>query len=245
MRLKNQTTSAVQDSMMCCSCYTVSANLHALHYRQSMPTAPFFQQKARRLAISTSRATLCIWARGFRCLEKSKCLIFRVKESKNNSWLCMWRHDHPPKYWERLTKRHSVTSQTTCFLNNSGLYATPWLRRSVCRQGEPVSIPGQSKWALWCTEWRTAVVPCQYHCTNASYLFTHLPPTLYNLSNCQRRSIRHIKKPSLWKLQISQDSPVTCTDACDCFPRRNNPQWAGAAPLSRLHDQQSYPHHSR
>jgi len=28
----------------------------------------------------------------------------------------------------------------------------------------------------------TSVFPCQYHSTNASYPFIHLPPTLYNVS---------------------------------------------------------------
>jgi hypothetical protein len=33
--------------------------------------------------------------------------------------------------------------------------------------------------------------PCQYHSTKAPYSFTHLPSTLYNISNCQRCYITH------------------------------------------------------
>jgi hypothetical protein len=52
------------------------------------------------------------------------------------------------------------------------------------------SITGQSISALmgnkvalgtiYCTEY--SVFPCQYHSTNATYSFIHLPPTLYNVS---------------------------------------------------------------
>jgi len=40
----------------------------------------------------------------------------------------------------------------------------------------------------------TLVVFCQYYSFSSPYYFSHLPPTLYNISNRQRREITHLKK---------------------------------------------------
>jgi hypothetical protein len=55
--------------------------------------------------------------------------------------------------------------------------------------GDQGSIPRQSMWGLWWT--KSFVFHCQYHYTSPSYSFIHLWPTLYNLSNCERREITH------------------------------------------------------
>jgi len=60
------------------------------------------------------------------------------------------------------------------------------------------SVPGQSMRYLWWIKWHWDSFsmyfsfPLWYHSTIASYLFVHLSPILYNLSNWQHRKITHL-----------------------------------------------------
>ena len=97
---------------------------------------------------------------------------------------------------------HSTLFQNTLFVIN--------LTVALLRRFGLASIPGQCMWRLWWKKWHcdkflsqcpsskpihsptthaikcfslsTSVFPCQYHSTNAPYLFIHLPLTLYNVS---------------------------------------------------------------
>ena len=49
-----------------------------------------------------------------------------------------------------------------------------------------------------CLSSSTLVVFCQYYSYSGPYYFSHLPPTLYNISNRQRREITHLQKNRFW-----------------------------------------------
>jgi len=61
------------------------------------------------------------------------------------------------------------------------------------------NVPGQSMQYLWWIKWHwdsffrvLQFFPFRYHSTSASYLFVHLSPILYNLSNWQHRKITYL-----------------------------------------------------
>lgn len=121
------------------------------------------------------------------------------------SWPSIWMHNNPSKHQEPFTQRHSVTSQTTCFLNDADLYAVPRLRRSVAKKtrlqsqtspselyGGQSGVPRLSAGSIIPPMLRTHSFTYHRHCI-----------ILATISILEK----HIhKKTSLSKLPISQDT---------------------------------------
>jgi len=74
-----------------------------------------------------------------------------------------------------------------------------WSWPASRRKGQEL-IPNKSICDWWWKMWHWGQVllpkisgfPCHYHSTNATYWFTHLSPTLYNLSIWPCLSLTHI-----------------------------------------------------